>query len=239
MNKDSQPHPKIRLFKTPAHNCSYIQDRQASTIFVDPDLAITKSINTELSGLGFRRSGSHLYRPDCDACKACVSCRIPVKNFPIGNKHRRIIKRNQDLVVVKAKELSCDQSYGLYERYINARHADGDMHPATSDQFKAFIKTGTPDTYFYKLYVKNQLISVSVTDELENGLSAVYTFFEPEEKRRSLGVYSILIQLQKCLENGLPYLFLGYWIKNCQKMEYKADFRPIEFLVEGRWFLAK
>jgi arginine-tRNA-protein transferase len=152
-----------------------------------------------------------------------------VKNFLIGSKHRRIIKRNQDLVVIKAKELTCDQSYGLYERYVSARHADGDMYPATSDQFEAFIQTGTPDTYFYKFYVKNQLISVSVTDALENGLSAVYTFFEPKEKRRSLGIYSILIQLQKCLEIGLPYLFFGYWIKNCQKMEYKADFRPIDY----------
>ena len=239
MDKNFENPVKIRLFKTPTHNCSYIKDRQASTIFVDPGLLITKSVNTEFSELGFRRSGSHLYRPDCDTCKACISCRIPTKTFCIGNKHRRVIKKNQDLVVIKTNALTCDQSYGLYERYINTRHKDGDMYPATSEQFEAFIQAVTPDTLFYKFYLKNQLISVSIIDTLENGLSAVYTFFDPSEKQRSLGIYSILIQLQNCIEMKLPYLFLGYWVKNCQKMEYKADFRPIEILVEGRWLLAK
>ena len=218
MNRNLYSFSKIRIFKTPTHDCSYLENRRASTIFVDPDLMITKSTNSELSELGFRRSGPHLYRPDCDLCKACISCRIPVEHFSIKNTQRRILKRNQDLNIIKTTELACSQSYELYERYINTRHKGGDMYPATLEQYKGFIKTATSDTYFYKIYHGSQLISVSVTDELESGLSAVYTFFDPREARRSLGIYSILTQLQSCVDMSLPYLFLGYWIKNCKKM---------------------
>jgi arginine-tRNA-protein transferase len=113
------------------------------------------------------------------------------------------------------------------------------MYPATREQFEAFIKTKTIDTRFFMFYLENKLISVSVTDSLENGLSAVYTFFEPTEIKRSLGIFSILYQLQICHTLSLPYLFLGYWIKDCPKMQYKSNFRPIEMLIDGKWIIVK
>ena len=109
------------------------------------------------------------------------------------------------------------------------------MFPATDEQFEAFIKTKTVDTRFYLFYEDQRLIAVSVVDFLEQGLSAVYTFFEPDLSQRSLGSYVILWQISKCRELGLPHLYLGYWIKGCDKMEYKSKFRPMEFLVDGRW----
>jgi arginine-tRNA-protein transferase len=112
------------------------------------------------------------------------------------------------------------------------------MYPASIDQFEAFIKTKTEDTRFFQFYLRQKLIAVSVTDILDQGLSAVYTFFEPSLKERSLGNYAILWQIEKTQSVGLPYLFLGYWIKNCSKMQYKSKFRPLELLVGGKWILA-
>ena len=163
----------------------------------------------------------------------------PRQLLHVTRSHRKIINKNSDLYIVEKNDLTCEESYKLYERYINIRHYDGDMYPATREQFEAFIKTKTIDTRFFMFYLENKLISVSVTDSLENGLSAVYTFFEPTEIKRSLGIFSILYQLQICHTLSLPYLFLGYWIKDCPKMQYKSNFRPIEMLIDGKWIIVK
>ncbi|NKB31750.1 MAG: arginyltransferase [Pseudomonadales bacterium] len=239
MNTNSKVISSVRLFRTSPHPCSYKEDQRAATVFVDPDLVIDKSLNSKLSELGYRRSGAHLYRPDCDFCSACISCRIPVDHFTMKRAHKKIWSNNQDLEIIERNDLTCDESFKLYERYINTRHADGDMYPATPEQFEAFIKTKTVDTRFYLFFKQQKLIAVSVTDMLEQGLSAVYTFFEPAESKRSLGIYSILQQVKTATEMNLPYVFLGYWIKNCQKMEYKSKFRPLEMLVDGNWILVK
>jgi leucyl-tRNA---protein transferase len=239
MNTSSKVISSIRLFRTSPHPCSYKEDQRAATVFVDPDLAIDKSLNSKLSDLGYRRSGAHLYRPDCDFCSACISCRVPVDLYNSKRSHKKIWNNNQDLQVIEKNDLTCDESFLLYERYINTRHADGDMYPATPEQFEAFIKTKTVDTRFYLFYRADKLLAVSVTDVLEQGLSAVYTFFDPEESKRSLGIHAILHQIKKAKEFNLPYVFLGYWIKNCQKMQYKSNFRPLEMLVDGNWILVK
>ena len=239
MNTNSKIISSIRLFRTSPHPCSYKENQRSATVFVDPDLAIDKSLNSKLSDLGYRRSGAHLYRPDCDFCSACISCRVPVEFYHFRRSQRRILTNNRDLAVVEKNDLTCDESFSLYERYINKRHADGDMYPATPEQFEAFIKTKTVDTRFYLFYRGTKLLAVSVTDVLEHGLSAVYTFFDPAEPKRSLGIHSVLHQVNKAKEFGLPYLFLGYWIKNCKKMEYKSLFRPMEMLVDGNWILVK
>lgn len=229
----------VRLFRTSPHPCSYKDNEQAATVFVDPDLVIDKSLNSKLSELGYRRSGAHLYRPDCEFCSACLSCRIPVANFQMKRRHKRILKRNEDLTVIECSELSGEEPWALYQRYIDIRHRDGDMYPATREQFEAFIKTKTVDTRFFKFYQGTKLVAVSVTDVLEQGLSAVYTFFDPDAPLRSLGNFVILWQVQHSQELGLPYLFLGYWIKGCEKMQYKSEFRPLELFVNGRWVLIK
>ncbi|HBJ88724.1 MAG TPA: arginyltransferase [Gammaproteobacteria bacterium] len=229
----------VRLFRTSPHPCSYKDSEQAATVFVDPDLVIDKALNSKLSDLGYRRSGAHLYRPDCDFCQACISCRVPVAEFQFNRSQRRILRRNESLRMVEKSDLTDEFAYGLYQRYINQRHLDGDMFPASLEQYEAFIKTKMVDTRFFLFYEQDELLAVSVVDFLEQGLSAVYTFFDPDQSQRSLGNFAILWQIKKCQELGLPYLFLGYWIKGCGKMEYKSKFRPLEMLINGRWVLAK
>ena len=225
----------IKLFRTSEHPCSYFSDQDATTIFLDPATKISQKLNSALTDKGFRRSGHLLYKPDCNSCKACIACRIPVKKFKSKSSFKRILKINQDIRVDVSSELKLDESYALYESYINHRHLDGDMFPATEKQFSAFILENTDDTIFFKFFDKEKLIAVSVADILQDGLSAVYCFYDPVDKRRSLGTYAILYQIHRVLEQERLYLYLGYWIKNCRKMLYKTRFRPLEMLVNNKW----
>ncbi len=237
MNSNSKVISSVRLFRTSPHACSYKQEQMAATVFVDPDLPISQSLNSKLSELGYRRSGAHLYRPDCEHCNACISCRLPVEHFQFRRSHKKIWNLNQDLEIQQRIDLNCSDAYDLYRRYINTRHRDGDMYPATPEQFDVFIKTTTDNTRFINFYLEQQLVAVSVTDVLEHGLSAVYTFFDPSLAKRSLGNFVILWQIKQAQQMQLPYLFLGYWIKDCPKMQYKTNFRPIEMFVAGKWLL--
>jgi leucyl-tRNA---protein transferase len=239
MNTNSKIISSVRLFRTSPHPCSYREEQLAATVFVDPDLVIDKGLNSKLSELGYRRSGAHLYRPDCDHCAACISCRVPVEQFNLQRRHKKILNRNKELRVEERSDLTCEESYQLYCRYIDSRHHDGDMYPANREQFEAFIKTKTVDTRFYLFSEDSRLLAVSVVDVLQQGLSAVYTFFDPDLPRRSLGSYVILWQINRARQLGLPYLFLGYWIRGCQKMQYKSSYRPLELLLDGNWVLLK
>ena len=225
----------IKLFRTSEHPCSYISDQNATTIFLDPATKISQKLNSALTDKGFRRSGHLLYKPDCNSCKACIACRIPVKKFKSKSSFKRILKINQDIRVDVSSNLNLDESYALYESYINHRHVDGDMFPATEKQFSSFILENTDDTIFFKFFDKEKLIAVSVADILQDGISAVYCFYDPVDKRRSLGTYAILYQIHRVLEQERLYLYLGYWIKNCRKMLYKTRFRPLEMLVNNKW----
>lgn len=237
MNSKSKIINTIRLFRTSAHPCSYKEGEEAVTVFVDPEVRIDTALNSKLSELGYRRSGVHLYRPDCDFCSACMSCRVPVQQFKFSRRHRKTLASNEDLVVKHCRSLDNPQAYALYKRYINTRHHDGDMYPATPEQFKAFIKEGVADTRFVEFYKDQELLAVSVMDELATGLSAVYTFFDPDQPKRALGNYVILWLIQEAAARGLPFVYLGYWIKGCAKMQYKTNFRPIEMLLDGKWIL--
>ncbi len=229
------PSSTLRLFRTGPHPCSYKQARRANTVFLDPALPVDRLLHSRLTEIGFRRSGGHLYRPDCESCRACIAVRIPVDDFRMRRRHKRIWSANRDLVAVEDNKIDENESFALYRRYIAARHGDGDMHPATREQFHAFIRTATPDTLFVKYFLDGKLTAVSVTDLLAHGLSAVYSWYDPDLSRRSLGTYSIIRQIRQASSAGLPYLFLGYWIKDCPKMDYKQNFRPLELLLDGKW----
>jgi len=235
MHSNDKPANTIRLFRTSLHQCSYKESEKAATVFVDPELLIDKRLNSKMSDLGYRRSGAHLYRPDCDHCSACISCRVPVFDFVFSRRHRRVMKQNSCLSVVEQTDFSSEMVFDLYRRYVDKRHRGGEMFPASDEQFRAFIKTKAVDTRFFLFYENQELLAVSVVDLLERGLSAVYTFFEPDLPKRSLGNFVILWQINKCRELGLPYLYLGYWVKGCRKMEYKSKFRPLEILTYGNW----
>lgn len=225
----------IKLYATAPHPCSYFDDRDAKTLFIDPQLDIDSRLYTHLSQRGFRRSGPHLYKPYCEGCKQCVASRIPVALFSPSRNQRKVINRNSDLQVVCKPEMD-EEAYPLYERYINTRHQDGDMYPASREQFDSFLVDAMPCTEYAHFYDGDgQLVAVAVMDALNDGLSAIYTFFDPDLHRRSLGKFAILWQINAAGERQLPYLYLGYWIKNCEKMRYKTDYRPIELLAEKRW----
>jgi arginyl-tRNA--protein-N-Asp/Glu arginylyltransferase len=239
MNSKSKINETIKLFRTAAHPCSYKEDETAATVFVDPELSITQHLNSRLTELGYRRSGTHLYRPDCENCRACISCRLPVAQFNRSKRFQRIWNRNTDVRVEECSELNGDEAYFLYQEYIAKRHSDGDMYPATPEQFDAFICSNSEGSQYYCFYIEEKLIAVGVSDVLDGGLSAVYTFFDPALAKRSLGNFMILWQIERARSLGLDHLYLGYWIKNCAKMEYKSTFRPLEMLLGGKWVLVK
>ncbi len=229
----------LKFFSTTSHPCSYLPGEQAITLFADPKSRMSRAMYTELSDLGFRRSGNYVYRPHCEGCQACVPVRLPVARFHPNRQQSRIWKKNQDIEVTTVASDFQDEHYRLYASYINARHSDGDMYPPSVEQYCSFLTAEWGDTQFYEFRLQGRLIAVAVCDRLDNGLSAVYTFYDPQEDRRSLGSYAILWQIEECRRLGLPSLYLGYWIKNSQKMNYKIAYRPIELLINNEWLTAR
>lgn len=227
----------IRLFTTQSHACSYLPHEQAQTLFIDPEFRVDRAYNTRLSEIGFRRSGSHIYRPNCKSCQQCISCRVLVQSFSAGRRYSRILKRNADLDVMHVDSIEGDEYYCLYRHYITVRHADGDMYPATREQYSSFLLNQCEGTNYYAVRRQGRLIGVMVVDHLDNGLSAVYTFYDPLEEKRSLGSFAILWQIGEAQRLGLAYLYLGYWIRDSRKMRYKTEYRPMEMLVRQRWVL--
>ena len=224
------------FFATPEHPCSYLEGRQATTMFVDPRANVDKALYSQLTELGFRRSGSHYYRPQCRGCNACIPVRIPVEDFRPDRSQRRVRQANQDLNLAVTPVRFDEEIYDLYERYINERHQDGDMYPASREQFTSFLIDGTIDGFYLEMRDnENRLLGVAVVDVLNNGLSAIYTMFEPGEEKRSLGTYAILWQIEEAQRRHLPHLYLGYWIRQCRKMNYKTRFKPLQQMVQGYW----
>jgi arginine-tRNA-protein transferase len=225
----------LKVFATHPHTCSYLPEQQATTLFIDPAAPIDGPAYAQLSDMGFRRSGPHLYRPHCARCNACVPARVPVAGFQPNRQQRRIWQRNADLSVVDRTVLNGEQYYALYAKYIEGRHRDGDMYPPTPQQFESFLTREWDLTHYYCFYRDSELLAVAVVDVMSNGLSAIYTFYDPDEKSRSLGVYAVLWQIEQARQLNLPSVYLGYWIKQCKKMSYKINYRPIQLLVNGRW----
>jgi arginine-tRNA-protein transferase len=224
-----------QFYLTPSHPCSYLDDRSARTLFLDPRETVSQSLYGMLSLAGFRRSGSHLYRPHCDGCQACVPVRVPIDRFRWSRRFRRVAAANADLRLALEEPAFTRSYFDLYARYIEGRHWDGDMFPPSEDQFRSFLLCNWSRTLFLTMYDGPTLVALAVTDQLDDGLSAIYTFFDPALDERSLGVYAVLSQIAECRRRGLPYLYLGYWIRDCAKMRYKTDYRPVELLVNNRW----
>ncbi|MEP1471657.1 MAG: arginyltransferase [Halieaceae bacterium] len=225
----------LKVYTTYPHSCSYLADQEATTLFIDPRQEVDQTLYSNLSLLGFRRSGSHIYRPHCSYCKACVPARIPVNDFKRNRSQRRNWQRNSDLRVEQSTDIQDDDCYDLYRRYIEQRHADGDMYPPDREQYESFLNNAWDCTRYFRFYHEEQLLAVAVVDEMVDGLSAIYTFFEPEALQRGLGTYAILWQVEKAREMGLEHLYLGYWIENCQKMAYKSEYQPLELFSNSRW----
>lgn len=223
------------FFATPPHDCSYLPDREATTMFVDPRAQVDKRLYSQLTTLGFRRSGSHYYRPHCESCNACIPVRLNVPKFQPDRSQRRVWKKNKDLTFRLGAACFQERYYQLYASYIQARHHDGDMYPPSREQFTSFLVEGANQSEFLEMWRDDQLIALAVLDVLDDGLSAIYTLFDPDEEARSLGTLAILWQIEEAQRRHLPYLYLGYWIRECRKMNYKTRFQPLESLIDGQW----
>ena len=224
----------LRLFLTVEHPCSYLPGRQACNLVADPQ-AVDARLYSQLAQLGFRRSGEHVYRPHCAGCQECLSLRIDALAFRPNRAQRRIWQRNEDLRVTGRRAAFDPQHYQLYARYLQSRHRDGGMDDCTPESYLSFITSRWSDTLLYEFCQGDKLLMVAVVDQMQDGLSAVYTFFDPHLPARSLGNYAILWQIHEARRQGLGWIYLGYWVRNCRKMNYKGNFKPFQVFLGGRW----
>ena len=226
---------RLKFYATQPHPCSYLPEEQATTLFLDPSQPMDTQLYASLSEVGFRRSGDHLYRPHCQHCTACIAARLTGRRLQPEPPAAALLKRNAELQVIR-KRPSFNE--GVL-RPLSALHRATPRRrrhvSASRDQFATFLVRDLPFCCFFEFRLHGRLLAIAVTDVLPNGLSAVYTFYDPDEEQRSLGRYAILWQIAETERLGLQAVYLGYWIKNCRKMNYKTQYRPIELFVNQRW----
>lgn len=211
--------------------CAYLPAETARMgFFLPADIAAY----TRLVAQGFRRSGCLVYRPECPTCRACTPVRIEVAKFCPNRSQRRCLRRNQDLEVIARAPQFRAEHFELYLRYIKARHGQGGTIDPTPEEYLDFLTCHWCTTWFYEFLLKGNPVMVAVVDFLDDGLSAVYTFYDPDQAKRGLGTYAVLWQIEKARQMGLNWLYLGYWIASCRKMAYKVRFQPQQWYL-GAW----
>ncbi len=219
------------------HDCSYLDNRKANSIFLDSNTPPNWQQYCQLSHMGFRRSGTHYYRPQCPACDECKSCRVITNQIDLsGKRFKRILNKAKSFTINICPAHFSTEHYDLYQKYICTRHADGEMYPPTTDQFKSFLVGEAQYNKFLEIRDQdNNLISCTAIDFLNDGISAIYTYFNPEFDKYSPGTLAVLHLCNIAKNNNLTYIYLGYWVKDSPKMSYKTQFKPIEIFIEDEW----
>lgn len=237
------PHTALHFYLTAPYPCSYLADLQARSQVASPAMLIDTRVYSDLVHHGFRRSGTYTYRPHCDNCRACVPLRVLAKQFSASRSQRRAWKQHGHLEATPHPLQDKPEYYELYQRYQRARHKDGGMDNDDHESYQNFLLQSHVDSVLVEFREpfdrakdkQGVLRMVSVIDLLSDGLSSVYTFYEPDLPRASLGVYNVLWQIELCRKLDLDFVYLGYWIKNSRKMAYKTEFQPAQGLLGGTW----
>jgi arginyl-tRNA--protein-N-Asp/Glu arginylyltransferase len=229
------PFATLQFYATAPYPCSYLPGRQARSQVAAPGHLIQSDTYSQLIDQGFRRSGLFTYRPHCDDCQACTPVRIDVAQFTPTRTQARVLKRHKDLRPLVAELTWSEEHYALYSRYQARRHPQGGMDEDSRQQYGEFLLASRVNTRLVEFRDQDGALQmVSIIDVLEQGLSSVYTFYDPDTPG-SLGTYGILWQIQQCRQLNLPWLYLGYWIEHSEKMAYKALFKPAQYRINGQW----
>lgn len=232
-----------QFFITAPSPCPYLTGRVERKVFTHLVGHDARSLNTQLSQGGFRRSQNIAYRPACDGCSACVSVRVPVNTFEMTRGFRRTLKLNADVEPTVVKSQASSEHYSLFRSYIDSRHSDGGMADMTVLDFSAMVDDNFVDSRLVEYRVRDvidpagRLVGAVLIDILGDGISMIYSFYDPGEAARSLGTYMILDNIARVRRLGLPYLYLGYWVRGSRKMDYKSRFLPQERLTAEGWTL--
>jgi arginine-tRNA-protein transferase len=235
------PTRQLRFFLTAPSPCPYLPERYERKVFAHLPLSDGATVNDSLTQVGFRRSQNIAYRPACEACSACVSARIPASDYVFSRSERKVLARNDDIERHLVEAEATMEQFDLLRRYLLARHADGGMAEMTWPDYVAMVEDTAVRTHLIEYRLKpadggpGDLVACALVDLMSDGLSLVYSFYDPDMKRRSLGSFVILDHIVQACLTSLPYVYLGYWVRGSEKMDYKVRFSPIELLKAEGW----
>ena len=233
--KNKPSFEKIQFYTTTEYNCSYIDKMDAQSLVVTPYKSINQNIFQDLIEKGFRRSGQYIYKPNCKSCTACIPIRLPVQKFLFSKTQKRIYKKYGFFKVREAPLTFKQKHFDLYLKYQNKRHSYINNDQNNLDDYNDFLIKSNVKSKFIEFWDGDSLKIVSIVDIVSDGISAVYTFYDPDDKKVSYGTYSIIWLINWCKAQQLKYMYLGYWIGECKKMKYKTNFKPYELYIKGYW----